>query len=496
MKGMGGIGKTVLAQALCHNDVVQQAFPDGIFWFAIGKESHLDFSSRVKGVPGLDRLLGQYEGEAACLSQYRDVLRKKAALIVVDDVWRASVVEPFIAESPRSRLLITTRDSSIGACFGAREFMANLLTDDESRQVLAKWCGRATESLPSQASEVIHECGQLPLALAMIGAQLRGKPPVLWNAVLEHLRRADLQKIKAQFPEPHTTLFRAIQISVDALDEQALERYVALAVMPEGIAIAPQVQQCLWGVDENGAAENAEQFVGLSLAQREHPEGSVRLHDLQLDYVRALHQDKDALHLIQGAIRLSAHVIAKDPHQFASQIVGRLLPHEGVPTIKQFTRTIVEGAPKPWLRPLRPALHPPSTPLVRTMEGHSDGIKGVAVSADGRRAVSASGDKTLKVWDLETGCPLHTLEGHSNDVCGVAVSADGRRAVSASKDKTLKVWDLETGRTLLILKGHRRQVNGVAVSADGRRAVSASKDKTLKVWDLEMGRALRTLQGH
>lgn len=58
MQGMGGIGKTVLAQALCHDEVVQQAFPDGIFWFAIGRESELDFPSRVKGVPGLDRRLG------------------------------------------------------------------------------------------------------------------------------------------------------------------------------------------------------------------------------------------------------------------------------------------------------------------------------------------------------------------------------------------------------------------------------------------------------
>jgi hypothetical protein len=107
MQGMGGIGKTVRAQALCHDEVVHQAFPDGICWFAIGKESQLDFPARIKSVPGLDRLLGPYDGEAACLAQYRNVLRKRAPLIVVDDVWRASDVQPFIAESPRSRLLIT-----------------------------------------------------------------------------------------------------------------------------------------------------------------------------------------------------------------------------------------------------------------------------------------------------------------------------------------------------------------------------------------------------
>ena len=78
----------------------------------------------------------------------------------------------------------------------------------------------------------------------------------------------------------------------------------------------------------------------------------------------------------------------------------------------------------------------------------------------------------------------------------MAVSPDGRRAVSASDDKTLKVWDLESGRELRTLQGHSDWVNGVAVSPDGRRAVSASDDKTLKVWDLETGRELRTLEGH
>ena len=459
MQGMGGIGKTVLAQALCHDEVVQQAFPDGIFWFAIGKESQLDFSSRMKGVPGLDRLLGQYDGEAACLSQYRDVLRKKAALIVVDNVWRASDVEPFIAESPRSRLLITTRDTSIGAWFGAREFTANLLTEDESRQVLAKWSGRTIEELPPQASEVIHECGYLPLALAMIGAQLRGRPPVLWNSALDHLRKADLEKIKAQFPEPHTTLFRAIQVSVDALDATARERYLALAVLLEDMAAAPQVQQCIWGVDEAEAAETAEQFIGLSLAQRDGADESIRLHDLQLDYVRAQYPKKDrkALELIHGAIRLSSNVIGKDPEQFSSQMVGRLLPHLDKPAIKRFTVGVVEGMRTPWLRLLQPTLHPPGTSLIRTLEGHSSAVRGVALSGDGRRAVSASQDKTMKVWDMESGRELHTLQGHSGHVTGVALSGDGRRAVSASEDNTLKVWDVESGRELRTLAGHSLQ---------------------------------------
>jgi len=84
----------------------------------------------------------------------------------------------------------------------------------------------------------------------------------------------------------------------------------------------------------------------------------------------------------------------------------------------------------------------------RTLEGHSASVTGVAVTADGKRAVSASFDRTLKVWDLKTGSTLRTLEGHAGAVYGVAVAADGKRAISASYDKTLKVWDLESGLVL------------------------------------------------
>jgi WD40 repeat protein len=59
----------------------------------------------------------------------------------------------------------------------------------------------------------------------------------------------------------------------------------------------------------------------------------------------------------------------------------------------------------------------------------------------------------------------------------VAFSPDGKRIVSASQDKTLKVWDLYTGREVLSLKGHADTVQSVAFSPDGKRIVSGSLDK-------------------
>jgi WD40 repeat protein len=204
-------------------------------------------------------------------------------------------------------------------------------------------------------------------------------------------------------------------------------------------------------------------------------------------------KEDEACALVRDAIQLSTHVIATHSDELASQLVGRLLAYNDVPLIREFSQNAGRIATGPWLRPLHAVLSPPGTPLLYTLEAAS--VRGVAVTPDGTRAVSA-GDQTLEVWDLATGRALRTLRGHYDLVHGVAVTPDGKRAVSASWDKTLRVWDLATGGALRTLQGHSDRVNSVAVTPDGKRAVSASWDHTLKVWDLETGGALRTLQGH
>jgi len=109
---------------------------------------------------------------------------------------------------------------------------------------------------------------------------------------------------------------------------------------------------------------------------------------------------------------------------------------------------------------------------------------------------SGSWDKTIKLWDVQTGRALQTLTGYSGVVYSVAFSPDGKVLASGNDDKTIKLWDVQTGRTLQTLIGHSSVVFSVAFSPDGKVLASGSEDNTIKLWEVQTGRVLQTLTGH
>jgi WD40 repeat protein len=87
----------------------------------------------------------------------------------------------------------------------------------------------------------------------------------------------------------------------------------------------------------------------------------------------------------------------------------------------------------------------------------------------------------LRLWDLDSGQEIRCFSGQPSQV---AITRDGRYALSGRGDKTVRLWDLQTGKELHCFTGHTEAVNSVAVSSDDRYALSGSYDGTMRLWRL------------
>jgi WD40 repeat protein len=135
-------------------------------------------------------------------------------------------------------------------------------------------------------------------------------------------------------------------------------------------------------------------------------------------------------------------------------------------------------------------------PELAVLAGHGNRVGSAVYSLDGTRIVTASNDKTARIWDAQSGAQLAILYGHTDRVDSVAYSPDGKRIVTASSDKTARIWDANTGLLLAVLSGHRDVVRAAGFSPDGARVLTASYDNTARLWDSESQKLLAILAGH
>lgn len=569
LQGAGGLGKTTLAAALCHNEEVVTVFDDGILWVTLGEKPNL--------VGALTKLYAALTGNRPGFVDIDDAslslserLEDKACLIVIDDVWDPMHVRPFLRGGRGCARLITTRKFDLH--LESDRIRVDAMAPSEAVELLTK--GLEPKPITDDPfRRVAERLGEWPLLLELAASTMRSrvKAGATVEESLKYLeKKLDRQGITAFDqcnPSDRSQAFsKTIEISLELLSSDCRQRSFDLGIFPEDTDIPLAVLSQLWSLDDFEVEELTGELANLSLLTLNLQTGSVRLHDVVRQYFASKLGDQVALHgrlvdawgnrfhlpnpyawcwlgyhlveagrenelhallldfdwlqakldatnvtslleefdsfpndpilgLLQSSLRLSAHVLSRDKHQLAGQLLARLEHKEsdGLESLRQRAARWNGGT---WLRPLVPVLTPPGGPLLFTLVGHSGTVRSVVMNKDGKRAISASDDHDLKIWDLTTGTEERTLKGHCDWVRAVTITAGGQQVLSCGDDHRLISWNVETGvpEVCLQLEGHWPRA--LAASQDGQYAIVGTDRGLIQVWDLHTKRKVQDLKGH
>lgn len=130
------------------------------------------------------------------------------------------------------------------------------------------------------------------------------------------------------------------------------------------------------------------------------------------------------------------------------------------------------------------------------INAHDAAITGISASDDGRLLATASGDKSVKLWDASTGKSTHTLAGGTGEIYAAQFSPDSRLLAAGWTGGQAKVIDRETGADAAVLDGHPGGVYSLAFHPSGNLLATGGADRMIRIWSVPDGKLLRTLSGH
>jgi hypothetical protein len=170
--GQGGIGKTDHAISIAQDEQVRRAFPDGVYWVAVGQRPDILGLQRDL----LDRLglaaapTSAIEARAALAGAVRD----RHVLFVVDDVWSTAAADAFRVTADSARVLYTTRSEQVLGDVGAEVHRIDVLSEAVARRLLAETANILVDDLPDDAvTQILASTGRVALAVALAGATIR-----------------------------------------------------------------------------------------------------------------------------------------------------------------------------------------------------------------------------------------------------------------------------------------------------------------------------------
>ena len=521
LQGAGGLGKTTMAIALCHDEDLAETFDDGVVWVTLGNEPKLvDELAKVHvALTGRRPAFVDQDDAAYHLAQ---ALQDRNCLIVIDDVWHAAHLKPFLRGGPGCVRLITTRLADIAP--DAARIAVDAMNLSQATALLAK--GLQPDA-PERAGlrQLAARLGEWPLLLELANAQLRrrvDKGDTLTGAIAHATQRLQRDGVTAfdlrRAEQRQEAVARTMQLSMDLLDPGEADAFTRLAVFPEDVEIPLSVAAALWGCDSFDAEELAQLLDDISLARFSLRTGMLRLHDLIRAYAATRLDDATRAHAA-----LATHLAAPAPdalgyawrwrpyhlvHAGQAQVLCGLLQdpdwllaklrHTDVVALGEDFDLVDDATLKLAQQAIRLAaavLAQDASALPGQLLARlpADPARPQLQALRGRIAACRSLDwlRPLHALSTPAGSPnVGTLVAHSAPVLCLALSDDGTLLASGAADGTLRLWDWRRGKPLATMAGHGGPVRSLAFGAGGDQLASIGEDGRLRVWDCQTGQAL------
>jgi WD40 repeat protein len=214
---------------------------------------------------------------------------------------------------------------------------------------------------------------------------------------------------------------------------------------------------------------------------------AIALHSPQR-LLASAHEDQTIKLFDFNGATARATAATADPFRVLRSHMGRVLSVDFSPTGHLLASAGTDRTIKLW--------NPDTGHLLQTLQGHQSWVWGIGFHPQGHLLASASYDQTVKLWDVVTGECQQTLQGHNSSVLAVVFSPDGQWLVSGGYNQTIKLWEVATGQCRYTLEAHINRVWAVTFSPNSRYLVTGGDDGTIQVWNMATGERTKTLASH
>uniref|UniRef100_A0AAQ5XJD3 Apoptotic protease-activating factor 1 n=1 Tax=Amphiprion ocellaris TaxID=80972 RepID=A0AAQ5XJD3_AMPOC len=525
--GMAGSGKSVLtAEAVRHHGLIEDCFPGGIHWLAIGQLDKPDLLVKMQSLCfRLEQSLDSQTlsrppnslDEAKERLRFLMLRRYPRSLLILDDIWDSTVLKAF---DIHCRILLTTRNRSLTDSVSGAKYEVGVqsgLDENKGLEILALYTKMKPHGLPEEARSIVRECKGSPLVVSLIGALLKDNPN-RWCYYLRQLQQKQFKRIRKSSSYDYDALDQAMAASIEVLPDEHRELYKDLTVLEKDIKIPAKVLSVLWDLEPEEVEDILQEFVDKSLlfVDSHHKPYLYYLHDLQLDFLveqnrtqlESLHSkvvrqyqqhyrdgpptsgDEECLYWIRFLTyhmakanlsqELYSLMFSLDWVSTKSQIMGPAhlindYVEYGSILDKEFQEFLSQNGHQLEERPF-----PDVVQLALSQPHNSEVYRQARLQAQDRTSTGKLYFDLVNKSGVENLSRL-VIHPHQGSIYSACFSHDGTKIASCGASKTLKVFKSTSGEKLTEIQAHDDEVLCCAFSPDDHLLATCSTDRKIKV---------------